>query len=325
VSHISVVIPVYNEQDCVPEMFRRLEALPKAPGDQWEYVFVDDGSRDRTLTTLRELSAASPRLRYVSFSRNFGHEAALTAGLDHATGDAVITLDGDLQHPPELIPRLIEEWKAGNQVVYARRESSKHLPPLKAFLSRWFYRAIRRGSRADIPADTANFRLMDRRVVAEFRRLRERARFGRGLVAWTGFRQAFVPYKEDERFAGGTKYTTWQSAGLAANAFIAFTDVPLRAGRWLCAAFGAISAALTILAVALWICEGSTPAAYIFLLACVFLVGGATILSVSLVGVYVGQIFRQSQGRPIYIVGEKSPALPSGPEGAASETRTSQQ
>ena len=316
-SQISVVIPVYNEQECIAEMFRRLEALPKGPEDRWEYIFVDDGSRDRTLEILRDLAGRSDRVRYISFSRNFGHEAALTAGLDHAAGDAVITLDGDLQHPPELIPRLLEEWRAGSQIVYARRESAEHLPALKAFLSRWFYRTIRRSSRADIPADTANFRLMDRRAVVEFRRLREQARFGRGLVAWTGFKQAFVPYREEERFAGATKYTTWQSARLAANAFIAFTDLPLRLGYWLGAAFLAVFAVLTVLAVMLWVFAGSARASYAMLFACLFLVGGTVLVVLGLMGSYIGQVFRQSQGRPLYIVGEKSPALPPGPEGAA--------
>ena len=318
-SLISIVIPVYNEQECVARMFERLEALPKDPSDRWEYIFVDDGSRDRTLAILRELAAGSDRVKYVSFSRNFGHEAALTAGLDHATGDAVITLDGDLQHPPELIPRLLYAWRTGNQIVYARRESSKHLPALKAFLSRWFYRAIRQSSRAEIPPDTANFRLMDRRAVEQFRRLRESSRFGRGLVAWTGFRQAFVPYSEEERFAGTTKYTTWQSARLAADAFVSFTDLPLRLSTWSGAAFLAAAFVLLLVAVVRMLASGGQFGRTALILGCVFLCSGTVLVMMGLMGAYVGRIYRQAQQRPLYIVAEKSPALPPGPEGAAQQ------
>jgi len=319
VSLVSVVIPVYNEQECVREMFQRLEALPRDPADRWEYIFVDDGSRDQTLPILRELAAKSDRVKYISFSRNFGHEAALTAGLDHATGDAVITLDGDLQHPPELIPKLIENWRAGSEIVYARRESAEHLPALKAFLSRWFYRVIRKSSRADIPPNTANFRLMDRRALEQFRRLRETTRFGRGLVAWTGFRQAFVPYRELERFAGRTKYTTWQSARLAIDAFISFTDFPLRLGSWAGVAFLVAAVALFLLAAVRGIFLPVAFAGPELIFSAIFFVGGTILVVLGLLGAYVANIYKQAQGRPLYIVAEKSPTLPAGNEGAAHE------
>jgi dolichol-phosphate mannosyltransferase len=315
-SLISVVIPVYNEQECIRPMFERLAALPCESGDRWEYIFVDDGSRDGTLAALRELSAADGRVKYVSFSRNFGHEAALTAGLDHAEGDAVVTLDGDLQHPPEAIPKLLAAWREGNQIVYARRESSEHLPALKAFLSRTFYKIIRKSSRADIPADTANFRLMDRRAVQQFRRLREQARFGRALVAWTGFRQAFVPYREEQRFAGQTKYTTWKSALLAMDAFISFTDFPLRLGTWAGAAFLLTAVVLFLVAAIRSIAGPVAFGGVALILSAVFFVGGTVLMTMGVLGAYVGRIYRQSQDRPLYVVGEKSASLPAGEEGA---------
>ncbi|HUT56780.1 MAG TPA: glycosyltransferase family 2 protein [Phycisphaerae bacterium] len=312
---ISVVIPMYNEQECLGPMLERLLALPADQKDRYEYIFVDDGSTDGTLAMLRELAGKSEKVKYISFSRNFGHEAALTAGLDHAAGDAVITLDGDLQHPPEAIPDLLAKWREGYQIVYARRQSGEHLPLLKNLLSKTFYRLLRKACPVDIPADAANFRLMDRRAVEQYRRLRERSRFGRGLVAWTGFKQTFVPYAEERRYAGQTKYSTWASARLAIDAFIGFTDLPLRLVYWLAAAMLGVFGVLAALGIVAMFVTSMYALPY-FAFASVFMVGGAVLLALGLVGSYVGRVFRQSQNRPLYIVADKSPSLPPGFEGA---------
>ncbi len=314
---ISIVIPAFNEQECIPQMVGRLTALPWGE-DRFEMIFVDDGSRDGTLELLRDLAARDERVKYVSFSRNFGHEAALTAGLDHAAGEAVVTLDGDLQHPPELIPQLVAQWRAGNQIVYARRAASESLPWLKALTSRLFYKAIRYSSPVDIPPDTANFRLMDRRAVEQFRRLREHGRFGRGLVAWTGFKTATVPYEEDKRFAGVTKYNLWKSSKLAIDAFISFSNLPLVLSLWLGAAFVAVG--VLIFLVRLVSCLASRYDYFMSggtLLAFMFFIGGVILMMLGIVGAYVARIYQEAQGRPLYIVAEKSSSLPAGQEGAA--------
>ncbi len=316
---ISIVIPAFNEQDCVPQMVQRLTALPLGE-DRLEMIFVDDGSSDGTLAILRGLAGGDARIKYVSFSRNFGHEAALTAGLDHATGEAVITLDGDLQHPPELIPQLLARWREGNQIVYARRATSESLPWLKAFTSRMFYKAIRYSSPVDIPPDTANFRLMDRRAVEQFRRLREHSRFGRALVAWTGFKTATVPYEEDKRFAGATKYNMLKSARLAVDAFISFTNLPLVLSLWIGAGFVGLSVLIFLVQIGRAIVSpwhefmtGGTLVAFMFF------IGGVILVMLGIVGAYVSRIYQEAQNRPLYIVAEKSDTLPPGPQGATHE------
>lgn len=315
---ISIVIPAFNEQECVPQMVQRLTALPLGE-DRLEMIFVDDGSSDRTLEILRGLAAADARVRYVSFSRNFGHEAALTAGLDHAMGDAVVTLDGDLQHPPELIPQLLARWREGCQIVYARRQTSESLPWLKAATSRLFYKAIRYSSPVDIPPDTANFRLMDRRAVEQFRRLREHSRFGRALVAWTGFKTATVPYEEDKRFAGATKYNMWKSAKLAVDAFISFTNLPLVLSLWIGAAFVGVSLLILLAKIIDRIAYGEYFMTAGMLVAFMFFIGGVILMMLGIVGAYVLRIYQEAQNRPLYIVAEKSASLPPGQQGASHE------
>ena len=312
---ISVVVPMFNEQECLQAMFDRLSAVRKQVGEDFEFIFVDDGSSDGTLQMLRDLSARDPSVRYVSFSRNFGHEAAIIAGLDHASGDAVITMDGDLQHPPEVIPTMIQKWREGYQVVYTQRRKAGHEGFLKKLTSRGFYKIIRRLSDVNIAADAANFRLMDRRVVDQVRRLREYHRFVRGVVSWVGFRQTGIPYDEEERFAGQTKYSLRKSARLAVDAMMSFANFPLRkAVSWgFLACLLSLGAVLFLLvrSLVLW-----APVPVMAVLLCgLFFLGGVQLVIAGLAGEYAVRTYRQSQNRPLYVVGEKTPVLPKGDEG----------
>ena len=315
---ISVVIPVYNEQDCLETLMGRLLAVPSACGETFEFLFVDDGSGDGSRDILRRLSEEHSNVRTIFFSRNFGHEAATTAGIDHAGGDAVILIDSDLQDPPEVIPELIAQWRQGNQIVYARRRTRQGEGPIKKFTAWLFYRIIRKWAEVNIPPDTGDFRLMDRCVVQQFRRCREQNRFVRGLVAWTGFRQAEVLYDRRERFGGQTKYSFVKLLVLALDAVLGFSIKPLRMGMVLGLMVMLASLAVTAVVVAqkvfglIQVIDG-----YAMLATGVFFLGGVQIFLIGLVGEYVGRTYRQVQHRPLYVVMEKSPSLPPGPEGLA--------
>ena len=314
-SLISVVIPVYNEQECLPALFERLDRLQSSGSDRYEFVFVDDGSTDESRRIIVELAARNESIKYIIFSRNFGHEIATTAGIDHAGGEAVVIIDADLQDPPELIPELVAKWRQGYQVVYAQRRSRKGEGVLKRFTSWLFYRVICRLSDVDIPADTGDFRLMDRRAVEHFRRCREQSRFVRGLVAWTGFRQTAVQYDRDQRQGGEGKYGLFKLIVLAFDAVVGFSNVPLRIGILL--GLMACLFALTIAVVVFLqkLINGIPIPGYALMVTGMFFLGGVQLLMLGLLGEYIGRIYRESQRRPLYIISEKSDSLPGGYEG----------
>jgi polyisoprenyl-phosphate glycosyltransferase len=224
---LSVVVPLWNEQDVLSQLTDRLFRVFDEIALPAEAIFVDDGSTDATAELLRELAARDERVCVIHLSRNFGHQAAITAGLDAASGDAVVVMDGDLQDPPEVIPELVASWRSGFDVVHAVR-SSRHDPPLKRLLAFGFYRLLRRVSEIDAPADAGDFRLIDRKALEAFRVMRERNRYVRGMFAWIGFRQTTVEFARDERAAGTAKYSFRRSARLALDGLISFSDAPLR-------------------------------------------------------------------------------------------------
>lgn len=312
-SLISIIVPVFNEQGCLQELFRRLEALGGA--DTFEYIFVDDGSTDRSREIILGLEASCPRVRHIFFSRNFGHEVASTAGIDHASGEAIVLIDADLQDPPEVIPQLIQRWREGDQVVTAQRRARKGESPWKRATSWLFYRTIRKLSDVDMPADTGDFRLIDRRVANAFRRCREQSRFVRGLIAWAGFRQSAVQYDRDERYAGTTKYNAFKLIALALDAMIGFSIRPLRFAMTLGLAVTALSILLAGIVVIQKIFFRMPMQGYALLASGVFFLGGVQIFLIGLVGEYIGRTYRQTQQRPLYLVLQKSPQLPQGLEG----------
>jgi polyisoprenyl-phosphate glycosyltransferase len=308
-SLISVVIPAYNEASCLDALFTRLKRLQQAGGDGYEFIFVDDGSTDGSDEIIRKLASANDNVKYMIFSRNFGHEAATTAGLDHAAGDAAVIIDADLQDPPEVIPELIEKWRQGYQIVYAQRRSRKGESWRKRLSSWLFYRIIRRLSDVDIPVDTGDFRLIDRAVLDEFRKCREHDRFVRILLAWTGYRQTGVLYDRDVRYAGKSKYGMLRLIILALDVVLGASNLPLRLGILSGLCVFILSLVMIAIIVVRKLFFGIQIPGYALLVTGIFFLGGMQLLLIGLVGEYVGRIFRQTQQRPLYIVAEKSPAL----------------
>ena len=305
-SLISVVIPVFNEEGNLEVLHKRLSALEGIDGDRYELIFVDDGSGDRSREIIRDLARKDARVRYLFFSRNFGHERATTAGLDRANGDAAVIIDSDLQDPPELIPEMVRKWREGYQIVYAQRRQRKGESVFKRFTSWFFYRLVRMTSDCDIPPDTGDFRLIDGRVVREFRRCREQHRFVRGLLAWTGFRQAALPYDRDERLSGQTKYGVVKLMRLAFDAILGFSTLPLRLGLILGALVSVVAFVEMCRVLYVKLFTGIPIPGYALQTTAILLLGGVQLLVMGLIGSYVGRIYRQSQNRPLYVVAEES-------------------
>lgn len=293
---LSVVIPCYNEAENVAELHRQLCEVVKCVNGDAEFLFVDDGSRDTTLANLRELAERDPRVRAVSLSRNFGHQAALSAGIDHARGDAVVVMDADLQHPPELVSQFVQKWTEGYDIVYAFREGVK---------PRMGYRIINRLMRVRIPPESADFRLMDRKVVEAFQRMPERTRFIRGMLSWLGFRQIGVGYQDRERFAGERAYTLHQTARMALNAVLSFSIIPLRIASML--GFATLLAGLAYAAYILfawcmgWPLERGWPA----LIMTILVLGGVQLICLGIIAEYIGRVFEEVKHRPLYVVREE--------------------
>ena len=313
-SLISVVIPVFNEEGNLDALYQRLAALDGKGDDRFEFLFVDDGSRDASRDIIRKLAAADPRVRFLFFSRNFGHELATTAGVDAARGDAVVIIDADLQDPPEMVPELVKKWREGFQIVYAQRRARKGESALKKCTSWLFYRLIRAMSDCDIPKDTGDFRLIDRRVADAFRRCREQNRFVRGLIAWTGFRQTAVPYDRDERLAGQTKYNFVRLVRLAFDAMLGFSTFPLRMGLLLGVLVSVVALVKMCHVLYQKIFYDIRIEGYALQTTAILLLGGVQLLLIGLVGSYIGRIYRQSQDRPLYIVADQSDEKNVGPE-----------
>lgn len=304
-SLISVVVPLYDEEGNVVELLARISAVldrtVRERGDEYEIVAVDDGSHDRTLTALREAQAGQPRLVIVSLSRNFGHQIAATAGLDAARGDAVILIDGDLQDPPELIEAFLQKWRDGYDVVYATRRTRKGESFFKVWTARAFYRVIRRLTKVSIPLDTGDYRLMDRRVVDALAQTRERHRFLRGLVSWVGFKQTGIEYERDARFSGSTKYPLSKMLRFALDGIASFSEIPLRFATYFGFLVSAFAFVYTVVVLALKFAGLNEPGYTSTMVAILFL-GGVQLIGIGILGEYVGRIYDQVKGRPLYLV-----------------------
>jgi glycosyltransferase involved in cell wall biosynthesis len=299
---LSIVVPVLNEQDNIVPLYERVVSVLRALGADYELIFVDDGSSDESVARITALHARDPRVKLLSFSRNFGHQTALTAGLDYATGDAVISMDADLQHPPELIAELVARWQDGYEVVYTVREATEKQGFLRRVASAGFYRLFRWLSGLDLPANTADFRLLDRKVVAALRSIRERARFLRGLTRWVGFRSVGVPYRAAARLAGAPKYNLRRMLRFALDATLSFSTFPL----YLAIYVGAIEAVLGVLyalfALLAWLISGNVVPGWTSLIILVAVVGGLQLMLTGVIGLYVGKIYEETKQRPLYLV-----------------------
>lgn len=300
----SIIAPIYNERDNLPELHRRVSEVMKSMGQPWELILVDDGSTDGSTELIRELAKQDEHVRPVIFARNFGHQLAVTAGLDYSRGDAVIIIDADLQDPPELIPQMTEKWAEGHEVVYAVRAEREGESWFKLWTASLFYRLIYRITDVKIPLDTGDFRLMDRKVVNVLKSMRERHRFLRGMSAWVGFRQVGVEYKRAARTAGETKYPFRKMLRLALNAITGFSYFPLQVATF----FGFFSAGIAILAIPVVIYLRASGSQAFFgqattLIAVLFL-GGVQLISLGILGEYIGRLYDEAKGRPLYIVRE---------------------
>ncbi len=308
---LSVVAPVYNEEETLPHFYRRVTAVMEDVGEPYELVLVDDGSRDGSPALLRAMAARDPRVRVITFSRNFGHQAALSAGLDHARGQAVVLLDADLQDPPEVIPALVARWQDGAEVVYAQRRQRTGESRFKLLTAAAFYRLMRRLTAVDIPADTGDFRLLDRRVVDALVGMRERHRFLRGLSAWVGFRQEAVPYDRQKRFAGTTKYPLARMVRFALDAITGFSYVPLQLATTLGFLLAGLSLAGIVVAAALRL-TGMAIQGQTTTLIVVLLLGGIQLIFLGVLGEYLGRIYDEVRARPLYITRDDGDTHPGG-------------
>jgi dolichol-phosphate mannosyltransferase len=322
---LSLVIPVFNEEAVLDALFAALRDRLDALGDSSEVILVDDGSRDRTCEMLHEITRLDARFRSVHFSRNFGHQAAVTAGLHFARGSAVVVMDADLQDPPSLLSDMIERWREGFHIVYAQRVKRRAEGPLKRGLAFLYYRLLRRLTDVDIPADTGDFCLMDRRVVDLLNLLPERNRYLRGLRAWLGFRQTAVQFERPARLAGEPKYTFWKSLALGVNGIVAFSKIPLRFATYLGIVVSIVSAMLAAWAFYQRVTGGDTVRGWASTLVIMLFLGGVQLLMIGVAGEYLSRIYDEVKQRPMYIIGDLSgfdardQAVPGGP--LASDTQ----
>jgi dolichol-phosphate mannosyltransferase len=297
-----VVAPVFNEADSLPEFIARTNAVMKKLGETWELIIVDDGSKDQTADILVRHAARDKHIRPILFARNFGHQIAVTAGMDYARGLAVILIDADLQDPPEVIPELVANWRDGFEVVYAVRRKRKGESFFKKISAAFFYRLINRITDIDIPLDTGDFRLMDRHVVDVLNGMREHHRFLRGMSAWVGFRQVGVPYDRAPRFAGETHYTLGRMLKLALTAITGFSFFPLQLATYL----GFFSAGIAVIAIpvviALRVLGNQAFFGQATTLLAVLFFGGAQLISLGILGEYIGRLYDETRDRPLYIL-----------------------
>ena len=300
----SIIAPIYNEIDNLLELHRRVSEVMDSSGEPWELILVDDGSTDGSTEKIRDLAKVDKHVRPVIFARNFGHQVAITAGWDFSRGDAVVIIDADLQDPPEVILELAKKWKEGYEVVYAVRAEREGETWFKKFTAAAFYRLIYSITDVKIPVDTGDFRLMDRKVVDVLKQMKERHRFPRGMSAWVGFKQIGVEYKRAARTAGVTKYPFRKMLKLALNAITGFSYFPLQVATF----FGFLSAAVAILAIPVVVYLRVTGSQAFFgqattLIAVLFL-GGVQLISLGILGEYIGRLYDEAKGRPLYIVRE---------------------
>ena len=308
---ISIIVPVFNEEAVLPQFYQRMTAALATIPDlsRWEILFVDDGSRDGTAVALTRLAASDARVRVLEFSRNFGHQIALTAGLDHATGDAVVCIDADLQDPPEVVPALVQKWREGFEVVYGARARRAHDSVFKRLSARLFYRLMQRIGNIEIPLDAGDFRLLDRRAVEALRRIGERHRFLRGLTVWIGYRRCGVPYERAERVAGVSKYPLREMVKLAWDAITSFSFAPLRLATYLgfLVSAGSIAVGILVIVARIMLPPESTVLGFpthgwgSLMVALLFL-GGVQLIVLGMIGEYLGRTYDEVKRRPLYII-----------------------
>ncbi|MEO0373343.1 MAG: glycosyltransferase family 2 protein [Cyanobacteria bacterium P01_A01_bin.17] len=301
----SFIIPVFNEEETLPELYKRVSAVMDQLDGPVELILVNDGSNDRSLAEIRTLRQRDSRVCYVSLARNFGHQIAVTAGLNFVRGQVAVILDADLQDPPELIPEMVGLWQQGYQVVYAQRSKRRHAGWLKRLTAYGFYRILQRLSDIKIPSDTGDFCLLDRQVVDLLNAMPERNRYIRGLRSWVGFRQTAIRFERDPRFAGEVKYTLRKSFALAINSILSFSQVPLRLATYL-GLLSAVFALIMMFVVLYWRLFSISPQLVGFSIITIaqFFLGAVQLICIGILGEYIGRIYEEVKARPLYTIGE---------------------
>lgn len=298
----SLVIPIYNEEAVLPMLLRRLDALLDALDAPAEAVFVDDGSRDAGPIVLEAKARADKRYRFIKLSRNFGHQIAITTGMERASGQAVVVMDADLQDPPEVVLDMIAKWRQGYEIVYAERLSRASESRFKRVTADLFYRLLGKLSDVEIPRNVGDFRLVDRKALDCFLAMPERERFVRGMFAWIGFRQAVVQFHRPARAAGETKYSLAKMVRLAANGVVSFSDAPLRVALWAGLTISSLAILYGLWVIAMWAMNANLARGWSSIIVLTAFLGGANMLMTGILGVYIGRIYAEVKRRPLYIV-----------------------
>lgn len=301
----SIIVPVYNEELVIRESYKRLKEVMDSCMEKYEMIFVNDGSRDSTVDIIRGICNEDDNIKLLIFSRNFGHQVAVTAGMDYASGEAMVIIDADLQDPPGVILKMIERWKEGYEVVYGKRVKRKGETLFKKLTAKLYYRLLRKLSTVDIPVDTGDFRLIDRKVCDVLRSMPEKNRYVRGLVSWVGFKQIAVEYERDERFAGETKYPLKKMIQLSADGITSFSHKPLKLSIY----FGASMALLSFISIFIVIFEkifiNLSVSGWASIITISLFFNGITLMMLGIIGEYIGRIYDEVKGRPQYVIANK--------------------
>lgn len=302
---ISILIPIYNEQEVLQHLYERLNKLAGETLDyKFEFLFVNDGSRDKTLEIIKSYAAKDPRVAYINLSRNFGKETAMIAGLDHVTGDVTVIIDADLQDPPELIPKMLEYWEQGYDDIYAKRRSRAGESWFKKITSEIFYKILQKSTNIPIQQDTGDFRLLSKRCVEALRMFRESERYTKGMFSWIGYKKKEILYDRDPRFAGETKWNYFKLVNFAIDGITSFTTAPLR----ISSVFGVIVSFVAFIYIIFLVFRtvffGSDLAGYPSMMAVILFLGGIQLLSLGVIGEYIGRIFNETKNRPLYLIEE---------------------
>lgn len=301
---ISFIIPIFNEEENLPLLYERLNGVSRQLGKSYEYIFINDGSRDASLELIKQFAERDPHVKFIHFSRNFGHQIAVSAGLDACRGEAVVIIDADLQDPPELILKLYEKYKQGYEVVYAKRKSRKGESFLKKFTAKMFYRILRKITSIEIPVDTGDFRIIDQKIVAVLRQMPEQQKYLRGQISWIGFRQTYVEYDREERHAGKTGYTYSKMLKLALDGITSFSDFPLKVATLAGFLVSGISFLLILYALYNKLFTHNYQPGWTSLMIGILFIGGIQLIGIGIIGEYISRISLNTKHRPLYIVAE---------------------
>ena len=301
----SVIVPLYNEEAVVQDSYERIREVMDTTGEPYEIIFINDGSKDSTYQKVREILKNDKNVKLISFSRNFGHQSAITAGMDYCTGQAVIVIDADLQDPPEVMLKMIEKWKEGYEVVYGKRIKRKGETLFKKATAKIFYRILSKTTDVEIPIDTGDFRLIDRKVCDALKTMPERNRYVRGLISWLGFRQTGVEFVREKRLAGETKYSMKKMFKLAWDGITAFSNAPLKLATYIGVSISAVSFLYLLVVICQKLFTDTTVQGWASLVAISLFFNGVILIVLGIIGEYIRRIYDEAKGRPIYIISEK--------------------